>query len=133
MQTAAAVESGCPDFVNIGSSIKKAFCPKEETGASSFIKGQAQSAHERVDRMIALGTAVLEVTRPAFPAEPVVNRDSLKERRFARAVFACKEADARTQVQFLETADCRNREGVVFPVLHSVAQELDLFQHCNWT
>ena len=78
MQTAAAVESGCPDFVNIGSSIKKAFCPKEETSPSSFIKGQAESAHKRVDRMIALGTAVLEVTRPAFRAEPVVKRDSLR-------------------------------------------------------
>src|SRR5882762_5120419 len=129
MQTAAAVESGCPDFVNIGSSIKKAFCPKEETSPSSFIKGQAQSAHKRVDRMIALGTAVLEVTRPAFPAEPVVNSASQKERRVAPDGFACKEAGARTEVQFLETADCTNQQWVLFRVLHSLPQEFHVFEH----
>ena len=131
MQAAAAIESGCPDFVNIGSSIKKVFCPKEETSSGAFIKGQAQSAHKRVDRMIALGTVVLEVTRPAFPAKPILNRDSLKKRRFARAVFTRKEADARMQVQFVETMDREDSKRVAVPVFNPIAHESDFLQHCS--
>ncbi len=81
--------------------------------------------------MIAFGGVVHKVPRAALATEAIVHCDGFEQGRLAGAVLASEEADSRPEHQLVKAADGRNGERVGLPVLHTVAQECDFFEHKN--
>jgi hypothetical protein len=69
--------------------------------------------------MIALGSVIHEIAGATFTPESIMNSNCLKQSRFARTVFASKEANPGSQDQFVEV-NSEGRGGSLLPSLYKI-------------
>jgi hypothetical protein len=117
------------ELVHVGSGIEEAFRAQEESCSTALVERQTQCSDERIDRVIAFGAVVLEVPRAAFPSEAIVDRDGLDQRRFSGSILTGEKADSRLQREFVKTSYGGYREWITLPILDSLGQKFDFFEH----